>query len=90
VKNCYVEFERAAQPQRLDAKFDDIGGFGADARIYSQRNRKAEQDPRGAREPLCHRLPMRRGQFAPGLKGSVLENRPLVANLSADLDFLAY
>jgi hypothetical protein len=33
---------------------------------------------------------MRRGQFVPGLKGSVLENRPLVANLSADLDFLAY
>jgi len=33
VKKCHVEFERVAQPQRLDAKFDGIGGFGADTRI---------------------------------------------------------
>jgi hypothetical protein len=32
---------------------------------------------------------MCRGQFAPELKGFVLENRPFIANLSADLDFLA-
>jgi len=34
-------------------------------------------------------LPMRRGRFVPGFKGFVLEKRPLIANLSADLDFLA-
>jgi hypothetical protein len=32
---------------------------------------------------------MRRDQFVSGLNGFVLEKRPLVASLSADLDFLA-
>ena len=56
---------------------------------HSQPNRKEEQDPSRARETLRHGLPMRRGRFVPGFKGFVLEKRPLVANLSADLDFLA-
>jgi hypothetical protein len=34
-------------------------------------------------------LPMRRSQFVSGLKGFMLEKRPFVANLSADLIFLA-
>jgi hypothetical protein len=32
---------------------------------------------------------MRRDRFVPGFKGFVLEKRLFVANLSADLDFLA-
>ena len=56
---------------------------------HSQLNRKAEQDPCRARESLRHTLPMRRDPFVSVLKGFVLEKRPLVADLSADLAFSA-